>query len=139
MDKRYCPHLGKSKLNPNQVMCGKLDPPSPVRVTYARTYCLAAYTECSIYKGAPGRQSRDDSSPLVVVPVKPQGRSASTAEERRMAAEIAPKVEFVAYEDDPPLEIPRVPRANARLVPILAGVVVVLLIVVVVLVAAQLG
>ncbi|MBZ0305171.1 MAG: hypothetical protein K8I82_03800 [Anaerolineae bacterium] len=94
---KICPYLGKSKVNPNQMLCGKLKPPSPIRTSYIKDYCVADYEQCSIYQGAPGRQSADDRSPLVMVPVAPVFRA--KADESKPDALKMPVVEFMAYEE----------------------------------------
>lgn len=100
---KVCPYLGKSKANPNQMLCGKLKPASPIRTSYIKDYCLADYEQCSIYQGAPGRQSAGERSPLVVVPVapaqrepEPRSRTAPPPAPGKM-----PNVEFMAYDEAP--------------------------------------
>lgn len=95
---KICPYLGKSKTNPGQVLCGKLKPPSPIRTSYVKEYCVADYEACSIYQGAPGRQSGDEKSPLVVVPVAPAQRSKVEDPSPAPAGKM-PVVEFMAYEE----------------------------------------
>lgn len=94
---KICPYLGKSKTNPNQMLCGKLKPPSPIRTSYIKEYCLADYEACSIYQGAPGRQSADEKSPLVVVPIAPAQRDNVLKSDSGLSTK-APNVEFLAYQ-----------------------------------------
>lgn len=99
---KVCPYLGKSKVNPNQMLCGKLKPPSPIRTSYIKDFCVADYEHCSIYQGAPGRQSAEDRSPLVMVPVAPASRA--RIDEAKPDAPKMPVVEFMAYDDAPDVE-----------------------------------
>ncbi len=110
---KICPYLGKSKVNPNQMLCGKLKPPSPIRTSYIKDFCVADYEQCSIYQGAPGRQSAEERSPLVMVPVAPASRAKT--EDAKPDSPKTPVVEFMAYDETLLPEENLEKRENGRL------------------------